>query len=91
MKKQITCRVSGKVVMVMYRDFVERKARALGLVGEVLNEDGGFVKVVAQGREEDLKKLIEYLHKGPFLARVARVEVEWSEPEGIFSNFKIVY
>ena len=91
MKKQITCRITGKVQMVMYRDFVKRKARMLGLVGEVLNKDGGLVEVVAQGLEEDLKKFIEHLHKGPFLARVARVEVEWSEPERMFSNFKIEY
>lgn len=77
--------------MVMFRDFVQRKARALDVVGTVENKDDGTVSVIAQGLEENLQKLIEHLHKGPFLARIARVDVEWHEPAGKFQGFKIIY
>ncbi|MAG12724.1 acylphosphatase [bacterium] len=91
MKKQIRCRITGKVQLVMYRDFVQRKARALGIVGTVENKKDRSVEVVAQGTEEDLKKLIKHLHKGSLLARVARVDVEWREPNENFKGFKILY
>ena len=91
MEKEIEVIISGKVVMVMFRDFIRRKAYALNLVGTVENFDNGSVKVVAQGKEEDLEKLIEHLHKGPFLAKVARVEVKWDNPTDKYSNFTIIY
>lgn len=77
--------------MVMFRDFVQRKARALSLSGTVENLENRTVRVVAQGSEENLEKLIEYLHKGPFLARVMRVALEWEEPKEILQGFKIAY
>ena len=91
MLKEIECRVTGKVQMVLFRDFVQKKARALGLVGFVENMDDGSVQVVAQGGKERLEKLIEYLHRGPFLARVARIDVTWRDPQEKFSDFKILY
>lgn len=77
--------------MVMFRDFIQRKARSLGIRGTVENLDNGSVEVVAQGREEQLEKLIAYLHKGPFLARVLRVDTEWREPSREFNGFSILY
>jgi acylphosphatase len=67
-KKQIVCTIRGKVQMVMFRDFVQRKARGLDLAGSVQNLENHTVKVVAQGNEENLEKLVVHLHKGPFLA-----------------------
>lgn len=77
--------------MVMFRDFVQKKARRLALTGTVENITNGEVKVVAQGHRENLEKLIEHLHKGPFLARVSSVHVLWREPEKRFGSFDILY
>ncbi len=77
--------------MVMFRDFVQRKARSLGLRGTVENLEDGSLEAVAQGKVEDLETLIEHLHKGPFLARVLRVDVSWREPNEEFQGFKIIY
>ena len=77
--------------MVMFRDFIQRKARSLGITGTVENMDDRSVRVVAQGAEDALETFIEHLHKGPFLARVIRVEAERREPTETFSDFKIVY
>ena len=86
---EIVCTASGKVQRVMYRDFVQRKARAFGVRGFVENLDGRAVRVVAQGTQENLELFIEQLHKGPFMAQVARVDVSWREPVGSFVGFKI--
>jgi len=91
MKKRLTANITGKVQMVMYRDFVQRKASGLGLSGSVRNKDDGSVVVVAEGEEEDLEELIERLHKGPFLARVRDVKLSWSDATSEFKGFKIEY
>ena len=90
-KKEIKCRIMGKVIMVMFRDFVQRKARGLGIVGTVENKDDRSVEVLAQGTEDDLESLIEHLNKGPFFARVLHIDVDWREPTGEYDGFKIIY
>jgi len=87
----LICTITGKVQMVMFRDFIQRKARALNISGTVENGEDGSVRVVAQGDEKSLQTFIEYLHKGPFLARVARVGISWKEPVIPLSGFKIIY
>ncbi|MDP3726232.1 MAG: acylphosphatase [bacterium] len=91
MLKEIKCKISGRVQMVLFRDFVQRKARGLLLAGTVENREDGSISVTAQGDEEKLKRLIEHLHKGPFLARVLRVDVVWGEPSQKFQGFNILY
>ncbi|MBI4120903.1 MAG: acylphosphatase [Parcubacteria group bacterium] len=91
MKKEIEVRITGRVQLVMFRDFVQRKSRTLFISGFVHNEDDGSVYIVAQGTEENLKKLIEHLHKGSFLSRVDGVSVVWREPTEAFSGFTIAY
>lgn len=77
--------------MVMFRDFAQRKARKLGLVGTVQNMKDGSVAVVAEGEEETLKKFNALLHKGSILSHVRDVRVVWSEAKGGYNDFKIVY
>ncbi len=77
--------------MVMYRDFVERKASAGGIVGEVRNLNDGTVEVIAEGKKGMLEKLVEDLKKGALLSRVDEVAVEWREPTGAFAGFSISY
>ncbi|MEX0652238.1 MAG: acylphosphatase [Candidatus Paceibacterota bacterium] len=87
--EEIRCIVSGKVQMVMFRDFVQRKARKLGLTGFVKNNPDGSVEVVAQGAREKLTQLLEHLQKGPFLAHVVRVLHTYKEPDSDFRSFTI--
>ena len=69
--------VSGRVQMVMFRDFVTRKAKRVGVRGFVQNLSNGTVEVVAQGEKEALERLIAYLHKGSLLSNVQNVAIEW--------------
>lgn len=77
--------------MVMYRDFAQRKARRLGLVGTVQNMKDSSVALVAEGEEEALKKYIELLHKGSVFSKVEGVETRWAEATGDFRDFRIVF
>ena len=82
--------ISGRVQMVMYRDFTCRKARKLGVKGYVQNLPDGTVEVRAQGTREQLEKLIAYLHKGSVLSSVKEVVVEWRTPHKSFDSFTLI-
>ena len=89
--QEILCRIYGKVQMVMFRDFVQRNARMLELSGYVRNDADGSVEILAQGGKEKLQQLVECLKKGPLLASVLRVDVEWRAASEQRDGFKIVY
>lgn len=69
--------VSGFVQGVGYRYFVKKNARRLGLTGWVRNKHNGQVEAVLQGGKEIIEKLIELCRKGPFLAEVKDLVIEW--------------
>ena len=83
--------ISGRVQMVMMRDFVRRSAKSLGVTGKVKNLPDGTVEVVAQGCRETLRVLTDKLHKGSVFSRVDNVEVEWREPRVTYESFTIEY
>jgi acylphosphatase len=83
--------VSGRVQVVMYRDFTCRSARALGLIGEVTNLRDGTVRVIAEGPRERLEKLLAKLHNGSWLARVEDVKAAWFAGTGSYRTFTITY
>lgn len=89
--ERLTALVSGKVQMVMYRDFAARNARALNLIGEVRNLQDGRVAVTAEGPRANLEALVAKLRKGPWLARVDAVDASWSPATGEYSGFSITY
>ncbi len=91
MDKQIDCAITGSVQLVMFRDFAQRKARKLGIVGTVENLSDDSVKVAAQGSEENLMEFISHLKKGPLLAKVENVSVKWTEVKESFKDFKIIF
>lgn len=91
MRDEICCIVSGRVQMVMYRDFAQRKARSLGVVGTVKNLADGTVEVVAQGTPDQLKSYIEKLNEGSILSKVDEVAVEWRSSRNAYDDFTIVY
>lgn len=83
--------VSGRVQMVMFRDFACRKAHGLGLKGEVQNLNDKTVRVIAEGSRETLEVYVKKLEKGPLLARVDRVQTVYTEPTSRYTDFSIRY
>ncbi len=83
--------ISGIVQGVFFRSNTVAHAKQLGLKGWVRNLDDGRVEVVAEGGVESLKKLLKWLYKGPSGAIVKKVEYEWLDATGEFSDFEILY
>ena len=77
--------------MVMFRDFAQRKAKGLGLVGEVQNLPDGTVRVVAEGPRVKLNHYVEKLKKGSLLSHVESVTPEWLPCTNTFNRFEINY
>ena len=79
--KCIHLTVSGKVQGVFFRDSTRRKANELGLNGYVRNLSNGTVEVVAQGDEEKLNQLIEFIKNNPGHSKVENIKVSDKHPE----------
>ena len=91
MKEEIHVNVKGRVQLVMFRDFTQRKARSNNIVGTVTNLPDGSVDVHAQGEKKDLDKFLEKLHRGPVLARVDNVTISKSQKLNEYSGFSIIF
>jgi acylphosphatase len=83
--------ISGEVQWVGFRAFARSQAFQLGVTGYVRNLPDGTVAVMAEGEEAALETFLEKLQRGPGSARVENVAVSWSEPEGKYVDFRILY
>jgi len=84
-------RVYGRVQGVFFRASTCEVARRLGLTGYVRNLPDGSVEAVFEGKEESVKKAVEWCRRGPPLARVDRIEVRYEEYRGEYDGFFIRY
>ena len=88
----LSARIYGRVQGVYFRYFARDVARTLGIRGYTRNLPGGnAVEVQAEGDKQQLEKLIEQIKIGPPGARVERVEINWSDHSGQFTDFSIRY
>lgn len=69
-------RVRGRVQGVWFRASTAERATALGVRGCAENLPDGSVLVHVAGAAAAVEALLEWLHRGPPLARVDAVEVE---------------
>jgi acylphosphatase len=91
MMVRATIRVYGEVQGVGFRAWVARKASKLGLAGYVENRPEGYLLIVVEGDRGRVEQLLEECRRGPPLARVERVDVEWGEYKGDFEGFEVRY
>jgi acylphosphatase len=59
-----------------------------GVKGFVKNKSDGTVYIEAEGSEENLSRFIEWCHKGPTWAKVAKVDQETGELKN-YQSFEI--
>jgi acylphosphatase len=83
--------ISGLVQGVCYRASCREQATRLGLTGEVRNLPDGDVAAVVEGPRAQVEQLIAWCREGPPGARVAAVQVRWSEPSGEFRTFRVAH
>jgi acylphosphatase len=81
--------VSGNVQGVGFRYFVYQHARILGIKGFARNQWDGSVYVVVEGDKESVETLHKYLQRGPMMAFVESVDVEYSKATEEFNGFEI--
>jgi len=83
--------ISGKVQGVFFRENTKNIAKNLGLTGWVKNLDNGQVEAVFEGEKEKIEEIINWAKKGPVLAKVKEVKIEWQDYQREFSDFEIKY
>lgn len=81
--KSVRCRVTGRVQGVWFRGSTQDEAQRLGVTGWARNRDDGSVEVVARGADEAVDALVQWLHRGPRLARVDAVQVKAADDPGV--------
>jgi acylphosphatase len=65
------------------------KAKEFALAGWVRNLGSGEVKIVAEGKQENLQMLAAWAHQGPPSAHVTQVREDWLDFTGEFTDFRI--
>ena len=80
-------RVMGVVQGVGFRPFVYKHAVELHLTGYVKNF-GAHVEIEVEGSRDAIVKLIEFVRRGPPIARIDDVRVDWDHPRG-YTDFTI--
>lgn len=88
--KHLSIKIYGKVQGVTFRYYGREKARELNLAGFVRNEPDSTVYFEVEGEEENLKKFLDWCHKGPDTAFIEKVEFMFTSEINNFSDFKVV-
>jgi len=81
--------ITGRVQGVCFRSWTEERMSALGLTGWVQNRPDRSVEVMLEGEKEKVDLAIKSLHRGPAMARVEDVLIDYEQPTGEFSRFSI--
>jgi acylphosphatase len=87
--KAVHVTVSGHVQGVGYRQGCRSSARSLDLVGWVRNLADGRVELFAQGSDERVDRLLDWLWAGPSGARVTGVESDVVATDKTLTDFFI--
>lgn len=83
--------IEGRVQGVFYRASTCREARLLNINGWVKNCPDGRVEAIFEGKEKNVKKMIDWCYKGPPGAIVMDVKINWEKPEEKYEDFSIRY
>ncbi len=81
--------VKGRVQGVGFRFFTADAAETYGLKGWVRNLPGENVEAEVEGSKPAIENFLEELRKGPTVARVDAIQVDWRPPTGQFTDFEI--
>lgn len=84
--------VTGRVQGVFFRaNTVKEAERIDGLTGWVKNLPDGRVEVLCQGEKAKVDELVGWLHHGPPMAQVNKVEAQKEAPGGDLGPFTVAW
>lgn len=55
-----------------------------------MNRDDGRVEAIFEGKEQDVKRMIEFCKHGPPRATVTNVGLKWENYVGEFDSFEVL-
>ncbi len=84
-----TVRIKGRVQGVSFRYHTSRTAERHQVTGWVRNLPDGSVEAHFEGRESDVRQVVEWCRQGPASARVNQFDIDWEEGGGEFSGFEV--
>ncbi len=80
--------ITGKVQGVGFRAAMYRQAVRLNVTGWVRNRNDGTVQEVIQGPEKSVAAMLVWARRGPYGARVDKID---EKPiEGVFPDFDLI-
>lgn len=82
--------VSGRVQGVYFRESTKRQAQQLNITGWVKNLPDGRVEFTACGETATVMTLLEWLKKGPLLAKVTSVDWQETSPQE-YTDFSVIF
>lgn len=85
-----TVRIKGMVQGVNFRYFTRRTALEHHLKGWVRNLPNGDVEAIFEGRESDVRTVLDWCRQGPSAARVEEILIDWEDYRGEFDGFNVV-
>jgi len=83
--------LSGRVQGVFFRLFTKKKANELGIKGYVKNLENDKIEAVFQGKEDSIKKIINWCKKGPSSARIDSIKIHQIKSEKEYKEFKVEF
>lgn len=89
MDKRAHVHVYGRVQGVYFRQETVQRALERGVNGWVRNNRDGSVEAVFEGDGPMVDELVDWCDRGPAMARVESVVVEWEKPAGEDLGFSI--
>jgi len=87
--EQLHAIVKGKVQNVFFRDLTKKNADKIGLKGGVRNLADGSVEIVAEGKRDQLEKLLNNLKENPGRGRVDHIEKTYKSAKKQYKDFQI--
>ena len=81
--------ITGTVQGIFFRRFIKEEAEKLGLKGFVRNLDDGRIEVVAEGKDENINKMIAICKKGSAHSIIKNVQSQEIRNQG-FDSFKVL-
>lgn len=89
--KRLRLIISGDVVGVGFRSWVQRCASQMRLTGWVKNREDRTVELVAEGERDALEKFLTACKKGPDVSWVEHVDITWLPATSKFLDFEVIY